>query len=171
MEMFDLYDNSGILLNKVAQRGSALNEGEFHLVVHVWIKNSNGQYLIQKRSKKTDIVFGMWASTSGAATTGDTSINAAIRETFEEIGILLSESELKLLKRYYIGHEKASYIADVYIVNRDILLKDLKLDKFEVSECDFKTIKEINEMIENKDFFDYATFLKKYDYMELLEKS
>ena len=171
MEIFDLYDASGIKLNKTAKRGSSLNKGEFHLVVHVWIRNSKGEYLIQKRSKTTDKVFGMWASTAGAAITGDTSLNAAIRETYEEIGLLLNESELKLLKRYYIIDSKASYITDLYLVNRDVLIKDLKLDKLEVSECDYKTLDEILEMIKNKEFWNYAHLLQRIDYMEILEKS
>ena len=171
MEMFDLYDNKGNLLNKVAPRGSSLNEGEFHLVVHIWIRNSKGEYLIQKRSKTTDKIFGMWASTAGAAITGDTSLKAAIRETYEEIGLMLNEDELKLLKRYYIKDSKASYITDLYLVKRDVLLKDLKLDKLEVSECDFKTIEEIKVMIKNNQFWNYAKLLERLDYIETLEKS
>lgn len=171
MEMFDLYDNQGALLDKTAYRGSSLEDGEYHLVVHIWIRNKDGLYLIQRRNKKTDLIPHMWAATAGAAQTGDTSLNAAIRETFEEIGLVLNESELKLLKRYYIKHPKASYITDLYLVERDVLLNDLILDKLEVSECDYKSLEEIKEMIINKSFWDYSHLLEREDYLEILEKS
>ena len=43
MEIFDLYNNKGEHINKTAPRGSSLNEGEFHLVAHIWIKNNEGK--------------------------------------------------------------------------------------------------------------------------------
>ena len=51
MEYWDLYDENRRKLNKVAVRGSVLNDNEFHLVVNVWIKNKNDEFLISRRSK------------------------------------------------------------------------------------------------------------------------
>ena len=52
MEYWDLYDENRRKLNRKVTRGSRLNDNEFHLVVNVWIKNNNDEFLISRRSKK-----------------------------------------------------------------------------------------------------------------------
>ena len=51
MEYWDLYDENRIKLNKISVRGLILNDNEFHLVVNVWIKNKNNEFLISRRFK------------------------------------------------------------------------------------------------------------------------
>ena len=46
MEIFDLYDKDFNQLPQKMNRGSQNYKGEFHLVVHVWVKNSKNKYLI-----------------------------------------------------------------------------------------------------------------------------
>ena len=50
MELWDLYDEYKNKLNKCHIRGEKISPGEYHLVVHVWIKNKYNQYLISRRS-------------------------------------------------------------------------------------------------------------------------
>lgn len=49
-EIWDLYDENRELLGKDHVRGEQLPIGGYHLVVHVWIRNSKGEYLIAQRS-------------------------------------------------------------------------------------------------------------------------
>lgn len=52
MEILDLYDKNGKLLNKTVERGSKnLADNEFIKVVTVWLE-CQGRYLIQKTAKK-----------------------------------------------------------------------------------------------------------------------
>ena len=46
MELWDLYDEQRRLVGTDHLRGQELPDNRFHLVVHVWIINSQGQYLI-----------------------------------------------------------------------------------------------------------------------------
>ncbi len=39
MEIWDVYDSTGVHLNKTIQRGDTLLPGEFHVVVHLWLYN------------------------------------------------------------------------------------------------------------------------------------
>ncbi len=174
MEIFDLYDCTGKKIGKTMNRGDKNNPGEYHLVVHIWFKNSSNEFLIQQRNKLDDKIPYQWAATGGAAIKGDTSIEAAHRETLEEIGLDLPFNKFELLKRYYIkvgGKNTTNYITDLYIVKEDILLKDLKLDTLEVRDATYKSMKEINEMIQQNLFWDYERNLERKGYFSLLEKS
>ena len=171
MEFFDLYNHLGEPLGKTIERGAKLNSGEFHLVVHIWIRNSKGEYLVQQRNKLTDTTPFMWAATGGAVTTGETSLSAAIRETEEEIGLKLKESDLKHLNRYFIENDIASYITDLYLVEQDVLLNELELDTLEVKQCRYFTMAEIKDMVEQKQFWDYENLWVRKGYLEIIEKS
>ena len=89
MEIWDIYDGSRRKTGRTAVRGERLGEGEFHLVVHVWIVNGKGEYLITKRSPNKPFP-GMWECTGGSALAGEDSLGAALRETKEETGITLN---------------------------------------------------------------------------------
>jgi isopentenyldiphosphate isomerase len=171
MEYFDLYDKAGQLLNKKVLRGTKLNDGEYHVVVNVWIRNKDNKYLIQQRNKQSDTIPFMWATTAGAVVAGDTSFNTAIKETKEELGINLLAKELQLVKRYVIEDDYGNYIMDIYIIDQEILLEDLVIDKSEVKACKYATIKEIKELIIDNKFWDYEQIVKQNDYFDLIEKS
>lgn len=46
MELWDLYTKDRVLTGETHVRGQPLPAGRYHLVVHVWIRNAKGQYLI-----------------------------------------------------------------------------------------------------------------------------
>jgi len=171
MEFFDIYDETGQKLNKKALRGTKLKDGEYQLVVNVWIKNSENKYLIQQRNKHTDDIPYMWATTAGVVTSGDTSMETAIKETFEELGVVLTKENLKLVKRYFVKDDYGNNIMDIYLIKQDISLKDLVIDKTEVKQCRFASIKEIKTMIKEQLFWDYEKISQDKNYFNLIEKS
>ncbi|AIO19475.1 Isopentenyl-diphosphate Delta-isomerase [Candidatus Izimaplasma bacterium HR1] len=171
MEIFDLYDENFNLLEHKMERGTSNEKGEYHLVVHIWIKTRDGKYLIQQRNKLTDRIPYQWAATGGAAVSGDDSIKTAIKETEEELGIRLKANQFELLTRYYCEDGIANFITDLYIVKEEILIKELKLDKVEVRDVAYKTMPEIKDMIKNNQFWNYERILSRKGYFDLLEKS
>jgi isopentenyldiphosphate isomerase len=50
MELWDLYNEKRELIGKTHIRGEELPDDGLHLVVHVWIKNSDGKFLISQRA-------------------------------------------------------------------------------------------------------------------------
>lgn len=71
-------------------RGEQLSIGGYHLVVHVWIRNSKGEYLISQRSENRSTFPLMWECVSGSVVKGEDSLQGAVRETKEEVGIDLN---------------------------------------------------------------------------------
>ena len=171
MEYFDLYDIAGQKIGRQVPRGTKLADGEYHIVVNVQIRNSEGKYLIQQRNKLTDSIPFMWATTAGAVVAGDTSKDTAIKETYEEIGVALLEENLKFLKRYIVEDNYGNFIMDIYLIEQDALLKDLIIDKLEVKNCKYVSMKEIKELIKDNEFWDYCKIVQQNDYLDLLEKS
>ena len=170
MEVFDLYDSEFNKLNKDMVRGSANNDGEYHLVVHIWIRNSSGQYIIQQRNKASDRVPYQWACTAGAVQKNESSIEGAIRETQEEIGVHLTKEQFSLVHRYFVDDKVANYIVDCYLVEADIELQDLTIDTVEVKDIMYKDMSGIKEMIRNNQFWDAERHNSRKGYLDLLEK-
>jgi len=105
MELWDLYDKDRNKLERQAIRGEKLNDDEYHIVVNIWIKNSKNEYLITQRAEGRSYEF-MWECTGGSAEAGEDSLSVAIRESKEELGIILEKLNGILLGselRYYSG--------------------------------------------------------------------
>ncbi len=159
MELWDLLDEDGNLTGRTIERGKPLTEGEYHLVVNIWIKNSKGEYLIQKRSEKLKRWPGIWAATGGAAIMGESSLTAALREVKEELGICFKPDMLKRVIRV----KRKNALSDLWLVCHDVDLEDIRMQKEEVSDVKYAGMSEIFEMIASNEFFDYGE-----DYMRLL---
>lgn len=102
-----MYNSTGEKLDETVFRGDEVPENTYHLVVHIIIKNSNGDYLIQKRLDNKELLPGLWAFTGGSATVGETSEIAALRELSEETGIYLNVGDLKFITRLLRGNNLA----------------------------------------------------------------
>ena len=89
MELWDLYDENRIPTGETHVRGERIPEGSYHLVVHVWIRNERGEYLISRRSASRPTYPLLWECVGGSVLAGEDSRSAALRETLEEVGIRL----------------------------------------------------------------------------------
>ena len=97
MEFWDLYTEDRKLTGIEHIRGEKLPENMYHLVVHVWIKNSKGEYLISQRSASRLTFPLMWECVGGSVLKGESSIDGAIREAKEEVGVELLPDNGKLI--------------------------------------------------------------------------
>ena len=92
-EYWDIYDADRIKTNRKHLRGEPIADGDYHLVVNIWIYNSQGKVLLTQRHP--DIPFPLkWACTGGSARAGEDTLTAAIRETREEIGQILHDRRM-----------------------------------------------------------------------------
>ena len=92
MEVWDLYTEGRIKTGETHLRGTALPKNRFHLVVHVWIVNAKGEYLISQRAASRPSYPLMWECVGGSVLRGESSVDGAVREVKEEVGIDLSLS-------------------------------------------------------------------------------
>ena len=95
MEYRDLYDENRNLTGEIIEKGKKIPSGRYILVVMIFIENSNGQFLIQKRSAEKG---GKWATTGGHPKSGESSIEGICVEVEEEIGLKITKSEPTLFQ-------------------------------------------------------------------------
>ncbi len=153
MELWDIYNKDRQKTGKYHERGKEMNEGDYHLVVHVWIVNNQGQILIQKRQPWKIGCPNMWdCSAAGSAIKGDSSLLAALRETKEELGIDFDINKAKMLftKTFSRGFD------DVWLVRQNFDIDDLSLQYEEVADAKWASKQQINEMIKAGEFIDYS---------------
>ena len=99
-ELWDAYTIDRKKNGKICARGEQENllKDEFHLWVMVWIKNpKTGKYLVSQRSADKDTDPLKWETVAGHSIAGDTSLDAALREVFEEVGITLEREKATVL--------------------------------------------------------------------------
>lgn len=153
-EYLDVLDENGNLTGEKKLRKKVHKDGDWHRTVHIWIVSNHGEILLQKRSPKKETHPNMWTtSVSGHLSAGDTSVIGALREIEEEIGAKVNEQELEYL--FTVKDHRACYnkaiidneIIDVYLVNKDLNKKELKLQKEEVTEVSYLSLEQFEKMV------------------------
>lgn len=157
VELWDLYDKNRKKLKKVVKRGDKLNDDEYHLVVNAWIKNSKNEFLITQRAATKSYAF-MWECTGGSALLGENSIDAAIREIKEELGIDVDKSKGKLIGstfRYYVD---CPDVFDVWLFESDVSIEEVKIQEEEVCNVMWASVDKIMELYNDNKFEANAFF-------------
>lgn len=152
MEYFDIYDCYRRKKNILHKRGELIKDGNYHIVIHLWIINSEGKFLIQRRQPWKKGWPNMWdCAAAGAAQAGDNSISAVIRETAEEIGFSFNEKELEPLfsVKFSVGFD------DIWLLKKNINLQELHLQEEEVAEVKWASREEIIKMMKDGLFINY----------------
>ena len=143
-ELRDLYDINSNLTGKTYHKGEAIPEGYYPMVVMVVIRNSKGEFLMQKRVESKG---GDWGVTGGHPKSGETPIEGIITEVKEELGLDFSNEN-------FIEYDSGCDGKDcykMYFVNKDIDLKDINIQKEELSEVKWFSIEELKHMVETKE--------------------
>lgn len=143
MERRDLYDENRNLTGETILKGEETLKGRYIVVVLVFIQNSKGEFLIQKRSK---IKNGKYATTGGHPKSGESSIQGILTEVKEEIGLELNPKDLQL---YFSGKsEEERVFWDDYYIKMDIEdITKLKLQKEEVDSIEWLSKNDIVKLM------------------------
>ena len=149
MEKRDLYDKERNLTGETILKGESVPKERYIVVVLVFIQNSEGKFLIQKRSERKN---GKYATTGGHPKAGQSSIEGIITEVKEEIGLDINSNNLQL---YFSGRsEKERVFWDDYYIKIDIPnIKSLKLQEDEVSSVEWLSEEQILELMKQDKFF------------------
>ena len=141
MEKWDLYTKYREKTGKVHIRGEKIPEGFYHLVVHVWIRNRKGEYLISQRSADRPTFPLMWECVGGSVLLGESSMEGALREVKEEVGLDLEPETGRLLFTKIRGadvkyeHKEFNDIMDVWLFEYDGGLHLDQATTDEVADC------------------------------------
>lgn len=156
-ELWDIYDKRRKKTGKTIPRGRNFGQGDYHLVVHIWLQNSRGELLIQKRQENLAWKPGIWATTGGSAIIGEDPYEAALRELSEELGVRNVENSMEFM----LEMKRHDSLCSIWLVPCDIPAEALTLQKEEVADAKWVSRDEIRRMIAEKTFYSY-------DYLELL---
>ncbi|MDD3412970.1 MAG: NUDIX domain-containing protein [Lachnospiraceae bacterium] len=131
-EYWDLVDNQGKYIGEHMLRGTEQPQNTWHCVVGIIIQNNIGEILFIKRAHTKKQYPNMWEHIGGCVVSGETPIEAACREVYEEVGISLTEEKLMLVDTFF---EKTAYVYTFYIQ------KEISIDKFLLQENEVSDIK------------------------------
>jgi 8-oxo-dGTP diphosphatase len=143
MEYLNVYDSNKKKLNKKIVRGESLPDDEHILVTVIFIKNSDGKYLMQKTSKEKGSLF---STTGGHVLYNETSKEAIIREVREELNLDISNENINYIGSILFGIP----FGDIYYLEKDIDISPLKLQKEEVESVSYLSENEILNLIKKE---------------------
>lgn len=152
MELWDVYDENRAGTGYTAVRGEGLPAGGYHIVVHICVFNGRGEMLIQQRQPFKHGFPNLWdVSAGGSALAGETSAQAAMRETKEEIGLDIDLSGVRA--KFSMSFDEG--FDDWYTVEKDADIASLSLQREEVQAVRWASREEILALIREGKFIPY----------------
>lgn len=127
--LWDLYDRSRKKTGAAVERGQTIPDGSYHLVVSVWIMNSQGEFLLSQRHPDKPYPL-YWECTGGSVLAGESSLEGAVREVREELGLALEPEHGRLL--YQTRRDQCHDFYDVWLFHADTPVSALRLQETEV---------------------------------------
>ena len=141
MEYRDLYDKNRVLTGEFIEKDAPVPTGKYYVTVLVFIENSKGEILLQKRSQNKG---GQWATTGGHPKSGETSEDGIKAEIDEELGVNVGKDNLICYKTIQTEDD----FVDFYYLKKDIKLEDIKMQTEEVQDVKWFSKKQVSELIE-----------------------
>lgn len=171
-ELVDVFDEDGKSLGTM-MKSKAHKIGAWHRAVHIFLVNDKNEVLIQLRSPEKELFPNRWdISAAGHVGAGEKTIDAALRELSEELGVQAKPSEFKYLftfkEIFEIGNDYLSKeFVDVFFLRRNVEKSDIKLQEEEVANFKFMPITELFEMSKRQES-DLVPHQEEYEKVKLL---
>lgn len=149
-ELIAIVDKNDKVISKSIRKDIHLN-GKLHREASVLIVNSRNQILLQKRKDNGRLDY----SASGHFPYNQDYLEAAVRETKEELGLKLDKSKFsKMGKRRIKTIISKSVINNRFIclfeVKGDYKIKDMFIDKGEVTNVRYYSIPELKRLVKDR---------------------
>ena len=169
MEEWDIYDKNLKKTGRTCVRGKyKLKEGEYHLVVHIWILTNDGKILLTQRAENKETDPLKWEGQGGSVLKGEDSLTGAKREIKEEIGLNFKKEQLKIFRTERRDHYHDFFKAYYTIIDKDEIEK-IQFTDGEVIDKKLVTIEEFNNLFEEGEIVNNLYYMKE-DYYKILKK-
>jgi len=156
-EYLDVLTNKGKSTGLVELKSVIHQKGLYHHTAHVWLYTKNGEVLLAQRSASKIICPLMWdVSVAGHVDAGESITNGALRETREEIGLNLLETDLQKIGVFECFQTYKNGIIDnefhhTYMAELKVQLSQLKPQIEEVEALKLVTINDFENLLENSE--------------------
>ena len=171
-ELVNILTEKGQTTGEIMNKLDAHKNGICHGVSVVAIVDNEGKLLLQKRAKTKKTEPEKWdLSAAGHIDAGESPEEAAIRETFEEVGISISKDELKEITtfRYKLEIDEntiLNHFSYLFLVKKDTVdILAIKKQASEVDEIKLVTLNEFQNLLNNNEMVfgaKYCTDIMKY---------
>lgn len=151
MELFDIVDEQGNPTGQTVERTEAHALGICHRTAHVWLVNED-QVLLQRRAQGKDSFPGCYdTSSAGHIPAGCEPLESALRELWEELGLIAQPEELSFVGNFRAQYEKEFYgkpfrdneVVFVYALRRAVPVSELHLQLSEVEDAAWFDIEDV----------------------------
>ncbi len=167
MEAWDVYsrlpDGSFEKTGQTILRGEMLPKGGYHAVIHAWIRDPQGRYLISQRCPGKSHPL-CWEPTGGSVLAGETTLEAACREACEELGVSLDPACGRLMCRGVRHYPGLDDFVDVWLFDGVEPTVPLHLQAEEVAQASWATPEEIRRLRREGQWMPWQQF----DYLDAL---
>lgn len=152
VELLDIYNDMNEPLGFNKDKELVHRGGDYHRTVHVWLLNEKDELLLQLRSHDKSSFPGYWdISAAGHVQSGETELQAAVRELHEELGITAEESDFEFITVVNYRSAKNNEFGYVYLLRCDYELSDFVFEDHEVEAVRYVHYLKLKKMIENKE--------------------
>ena len=157
-EQIDIVNKDGRKTGQSELKSIIHTKGYYHNTAHVWFYTKSGEILLAQRAASKSICPLLWdVSVAGHVDAGEDIKQAAIRETQEEIGVLISAHFFEKIGVFPCFQSYDNGIIDnefhhTYIAELRIGLSLLTPQESEVEALKLVTIKEFENLLEESEF-------------------
>ena len=116
----------------------------YRLHVGVWVRDSQGRYLLIRRHPHARMNPSLYESPGGHALAGESGPRAAARELMEEVGIAADPEEMVLTG----ARREGRYFCDSFLLRRDVALEALKLQPDEAVAAVWAQAAQVRQMMQ-----------------------
>ena len=157
-ELIDVLTPDGAPTGVRKTKSQVHRDGDWHRAAHVWIVGPDRGVVLQQRSLRKENYPGLWdVSAAGHLSAGESAIEAAVRETLEEIGLTIEPGELEqvMTTREHLVLNGGTYIDseihEVFVVRRAVDVALLRFDPVEVDGLRLIAIEELRKRVAGGD--------------------
>lgn len=163
-EYVDIVDENDRVIG-VDTRENVHHNHQIHRGIHVFVVNTKGELLLQKRSLLKKDRPGYYDASVGAQVrSGETYDQAATRESMEELGF--NPKVLTVICNYKSYSSRQRENRRLFIVHYD---GPFNIDKQEVASIEFLSIHKIQEMIDRGERFTTGFIISFKHYQESIK--
>lgn len=162
MEMREIFLRNGTPTGRIVPKHTTLKDGEYFLHAVVILVTDEGKYVMQQRSLKARWHAGRWDVTGGGVSAGETSAQAAAREAYEELGIVVKPEECRFVFREITDwkEDPGGLIVDMYAARVKLPEGGMQIDRHEVNDV---------RLVDYREFVENISFNKTDEFMKAIE--